>query len=158
MGFKMKVLITMVILAVVTSCSAKRNPGNTAPTWQLAWSDEFNGPSIDTSIWGYDTGDGGWGNGELENYTSRTVNAYTENGSLVIQALQESYGGDNYTSARLKTQDKKYIAHGKVEASIKLPYGKGLWPAFWLLGNDISTVNWPARDRHNGNDRRRQRI
>lgn len=113
-----------------------------AQTYNLVWSDEFDGASINTSNWGYDTGGGGWGNGELQTYTSSASNSYISNGSLVIKAINNS---GSYTSARLKTQGKKFWQYGKIEARIKLPYGKGIWPAFWMLGTNITApgVGWP---------------
>lgn len=115
------------------------------PDWQLVWSEEFNKSTIDTNTWTFDIGNGswGWGNNESEYYTNRTQNAFIENGNLVIAALEESYGGYNYTSARLKTQGKKTFTYGKIEARIKLPYGQGIWPAFWMLGSNINSVSWP---------------
>jgi beta-glucanase (GH16 family) len=115
--------------------------------WTLVWSDEFNQPdgsSPDTNKWAYDLGAGGWGNGELENYTSRTNNARIVGGMLVIEADQESYRGSSYTSARLKTQGKWSWKYGRLEARIKIPHGQGMWPAFWMLGTNITTVGWPA--------------
>jgi beta-glucanase (GH16 family) len=117
----------------------------------LAWSDEFssaNGSAPDATKWAYDLGGGGWGNQELESYTSRTQNAQIQNGNLVITALQENYTGTdgiarNYTSARLKTQNLFTQAYGRFEARIKIPKGQGIWPAFWMLGNDISQNGWP---------------
>ncbi|WP_425456964.1 RICIN domain-containing protein [Cohnella terricola] len=113
--------------------------------YTLVWSDEFDGPTINTNNWAFEigTGSGGWGNNELQYYTNRSDNARIENGNLVIEAKRESYGGMNYTSARLKTQGKKSFKYGRIEARIKLPNGQGLWPAFWTLGADIATVNWP---------------
>ena len=116
--------------------------------WQLVWSDEFNGPantSADAKIWGYDLGGGGWGNNELETYTNSTVNSHTDGkGNLVIHADAPNTGG--YTSARLKSQGLFAIDHGRVEARIKVPYGQGIWPAFWLLGIDIAdpSISWPG--------------
>ena len=120
--------------------------------WTLAWSDEFNGPNgsgIDQSRWTAEVGGGGWGNKELEYYTARLENAYQSDGSLVIKAIKEKYtGADNvtrdYTSARLITKNKFTATYGRFEARIKIPYGQGMWPAFWLLGSDISGVGWPA--------------
>jgi beta-glucanase (GH16 family) len=112
-------------------------------TWNLVWSDEFDSASISKSNWTYDTGGGGWGNGELEYYTNRSENSSISNGNLLIVARKESYSGSSYTSARLKTQGLKSFTYGKIEARMKLPVGQGLWPAFWLLGNNISQVNWP---------------
>jgi beta-glucanase (GH16 family) len=120
--------------------------------WSLVWSDEFDGPSgaaIDASRWTAETGGWGWGNNELEYYTNRVSNAYLENGALVIRADKETYTGPdnvtrNYTSARLITKSKFAQAYGRFEARIKLPYGQGIWPAFWMLGDDIDAVGWPS--------------
>ena len=122
------------------------------PSWKLVWSDEFNGPNgsaVDSSKWVTETGGGGWGNNELEYYTSRLENASQQNGNLVIKVLQEKYTGAdgvtrNYTSARLKTQGKFSQTYGRFEARIKIPRGQGIWPAFWMLGNDIDKPGWPA--------------
>ena len=100
--------------------------------------------SPDASKWGYDLGAGGWGNAELQNYTNRTDNAIVSNGTLKIIAKAESYNGSNYTSARLLSKDKYSFKYGKIEARAKLPAGVGTWAAIWMLGNNISTVSWPA--------------
>jgi beta-glucanase (GH16 family) len=120
--------------------------------WRLVWSDEFDGTSgspVDSNKWSFDIGGKGWGNNELETYTNRTANAALEGGSLVIKALKETYTGrDNitrdYTSARLLTRNKFTQTYGRFEARIKLPFGQGIWPAFWLLGDNIGTVGWPT--------------
>ena len=124
----------------------------TSPSWKLVWSDEFNAPNgsaVDASKWVSETGGGGWGNDELESYTGRLKNASQEDGNLVITVLQEKYTGAdgvarNYTSARLKTQGKFSQTYGRFEARIKIPRGQGIWPAFWMLGNDIDKPGWPA--------------
>jgi len=113
----------------------------------LVWSDEFqqpDGSAPDPAKWGYDTGGSGWGNNELEYYTSRTNNARIEDGKLVIEARQENYDRRNITSARLLTKGKWSGTYGRIEASIKIPRGQGMWPAFWMLGTNITSVNWPA--------------
>ncbi len=115
----------------------------TLPGWQLTWHDEFDGSSIDPANWTYDIGGGGWGNGEMEYYTSRPENAHLENGLLVIEARQEKYQGSYYTSARMKTLGLQSFQYGRIEARIKVPAGEGLWPAFWMLGTDFPTVGWP---------------
>jgi beta-glucanase (GH16 family) len=115
--------------------------------WQLVWSDEFNQPdgsAPDPTKWGYNTGGGGWGNNELEYYTSRTNNIRIVDGQLVIEADQENFGGSSYTSGRLLTQGKWSWTYGRIEARIKIPRGQGIWPAFWMLGNSIGSVGWPA--------------
>lgn len=116
--------------------------------WTLVWADEFtqaNGTSPDSAKWAYDIGDNGWGNNEWQYYTSRTNNVRIENNQLVIEAKAESYMGANYTSARLKTQGKASWTYGRIEARIKIPRGQGIWPAFWMLGTNITTPGngWP---------------
>ncbi|MGC8770013.1 MAG: glycoside hydrolase family 16 protein [Brevinematia bacterium] len=122
------------------------NPGT---GYNLVWSDEFNGNVIDLNNWSYDTGATGWGNNEWQNYTYNGTggeNAYVTNGMLVIKAIKVgglTLGG--FTSARLKTQGKKFWKYGVFAARIALPQGgKGIWPAFWMLGTNITTVGWPA--------------
>jgi beta-glucanase (GH16 family) len=113
----------------------------------LVWSDEFDGNNIDFTKWTFDIGTGswGWGNGELENYTARPDNVYIESGSLVIQAKRENYLGSSFTSARLKTIGRMAFQYGTIEARIKIPnLANGLWPAFWLLGNNVGSTPWPA--------------
>jgi glycosyl hydrolase family 16 len=112
---------------------------------RLVWSDEFTGSTINSANWGFDLGNGGFGNNELENYTNRPENARIENGMLVIEARRENLGGSAYTSARMKTQGKQSFGINTwVEARIDAPEGQGIWPAFWMLGNSISTVGWPS--------------
>lgn len=132
------------------------------PDWRLAWSDEFDAPagtSPDWSVWTPELGDGtangipGWGNGELQAYTDQPENvAHDGEGRLVITARESGAEAPpcyydepcRYTSARLITQGALEIRYGRIEARMKLPAGAGLWPAFWLLGNDIGEVGWPA--------------
>ena len=124
--------------------------GDVAPAgWRLVWSDEFEGPAgtaADATKWKFDLGnDNGWGNAELEDYTDRTQNAALDgNGNLVITARKEALGGQMYTSARLLTQGKASWTYGRIEARIQIPKGQGIWPAFWLLGDNIGTAGWPA--------------
>jgi beta-glucanase (GH16 family) len=112
--------------------------------YKLAWSDEFNGSKINTADWGYDTGGSGWGNNELQYHTSESKNAYLQNGKLVIEAFKEKYQNRDYTSARLITKGKKEFTFGRIDIRAKLPKGKGIWPALWMLGSNISQVSWPA--------------
>lgn len=132
------VISSLMVSSFIPTVTAKADTG-----WNLAWSDEFNGTSINTSNWKFETGGGGWGNNELEYYTNRSENARIENGNLVVEARKENYNGMNYTSARLKSQGLKNWTYGKVEARMKLPAGQGVWPAFWMLGENISQVSWP---------------
>ena len=110
------------------------------------WSDEFEGSTIDTDKWTFEIGTGasGWGNNEWEYYTDRSENAYIKDGILHIRANKESYEGASYTSARMITKGKFSFTYGTVEARIALPSGKGIWPAFWMLGENIDQVSWPA--------------
>src|SRR6202035_1722863 len=118
----------------------------------LTWSDEFEAPDgsgPDPKKWTAETGGGGWGNNELEYYTARRTNSRVEKGNLVIDALQENFTGPDgltreYTSARLKTEKLFTQKYGKFEARIRIPKGQGMWPAFWMLGDDISAAGWPA--------------
>lgn len=124
--------------------------------WEIVWRDEFEGArgsAADARRWTEETGGGGWGNKELQFYTKGARNAYLDGrGSLVIraegEALPESYkcwyGPCRYTSARLVTRGKFSRAYGRFEARLRLPRGQGLWPAFWLLGEDIGRAGWPA--------------
>jgi beta-glucanase (GH16 family) len=120
------------------------------PQWNIVWSDEFNGTSIDTSKWTFETGNGGnnpgWGNSEREYYTSSTNNAYEDgNGLLHIVALQQSMGGFNFTSARMKTEGLYNTPiYGHIQWRAAMPTGYGMWPALWMLGSDFGSVGWPA--------------
>ncbi|HZT59031.1 MAG TPA: glycoside hydrolase family 16 protein [Pyrinomonadaceae bacterium] len=124
--------------------------------WRLAWGDEFDGAKgsgVDATKWGAEVGGHGWGNKELEYYTDGAKNAYLDGrGHLVIEAVKETlppefkcwYGQCRFTSARIITKNKFAQAYGRFEARIKVPAGQGVWPAFWLLGDDIDKAGWPA--------------
>lgn len=114
--------------------------------WIITWHDEFDGSELDLKNWTFDIGGGGWGNQEWEAYTDRPENVRVENGMLVIEAREEPelIAGRNYSSARIKTQGLHAWQYGRIEARIKLPYGQGIWPAFWMLGDDIYKKGWPA--------------
>lgn len=108
------------------------------------WSDEFDGERIDRSVWTYNTGGSGFGNGELQYYTASQDNAYLEDGNLVIEARREDYEGKPFTSARLHTNGRVGFRYGTLEARIKLPQlDNGLWPAFWLMGDNYGVDGWP---------------
>jgi beta-glucanase (GH16 family) len=115
------------------------------PTATTSWSDEFNGPANsppDSTRWTYDLGGGGWGNQELQTYTSLAENVRLDGqGNLVIRVLSTPSG---ITSARVKTQGRFNAQFGRIEARMRLPSGQGIWPAFWMLGADLTSVGWPA--------------
>ncbi|NNE55042.1 MAG: family 16 glycosylhydrolase [Flavobacteriales bacterium] len=116
--------------------SADSYPGMT-----LIWSDEFDGDEIDPAHWTYDLGDNGWGNQELQNYTSSDDNSYTQDGKLVIVARDE---GGSYTSARLKSIGLQEFQYGRIDVRALLPVDVGMWPAIWMLGANYPEVGWPA--------------
>lgn len=106
------------------------------------WHDEFD--FIDTTQWTFETGASGWGNNEWQYYTNRSENAFVQDGVLHIRANKEDYEGAKYTSARMITKGKFSFTYGTIEARIALPTGNGIWPAFWMLGENIDAVSWPA--------------
>ncbi len=109
---------------------------------KLIWSDEFNGKGVpDSTFWSYNTGKTGYGNNEIQNYTSLPENARQENGVLIIEAIKS---GDEWTSARIHTKNKFEFTYGRVVFRAKLPAGSGTWPALWLLGSNFNDVGWPA--------------
>ena len=143
----MRSLPAVLIVAFAASLHAQTTPG-----WRLVWSDEFNGPAQSqpaSANWNYDLGSSGWGNGEQETYTNSVQNVFEDGaGHLVIRALRDASG--HYTSGRIRTgrlahSDKanRSWLYGRVEARIRLPFGPGVWPAFWMLGSNISSVGWP---------------
>lgn len=118
------------------------------PGYTLAWSDEFNGTSLDPAAWLAESGDGcpglcGWGNNEQQYYTPPPNNLFFQDGKMIIEARAESFGGKNYTSSRIKTQGKKTFKYGRIDIRAILPKGSGIWPAFWLLPQDNVFGGWP---------------
>jgi hypothetical protein len=114
----------------------------------LVWSDEFNGSSLNLTDWTYETGDGcpglcGWGNNELEYYTDRPTNLFFKEGNIIIEAKKESFNGKEYTSAKIVTRGKKAFRFGRMEIRAKLPKGKGIWPAIWMLPQSEVYGGWP---------------
>src|SRR3954470_18675113 len=155
-----RLTIVFVVLAACASSSTPTGavappPPPPPPTWVLAWSDEFDGAagsSFDATKWAPELGGGGWGNQEREFYTTRPENiALDGSGHLVITARAEPatttlscwYGSCRYTSARIRTKGLFSQTYGRFEARIRIPRGQGLWPAFWMLGDNITTVGWP---------------
>lgn len=111
---------------------------------QLTWEEEFDGTAVNTDNWTFDTGATGWGNNELQNYTNGE-NVEVTNGKLIITArkVDDEKQPGSYTSSRLKTANKKEFAYGRMEVRAKLPSGKGIWPAIWMLGSNFPTAGWP---------------
>lgn len=135
-----KALLTFSVIGTVFAFS---NTVKAADNYELVWSDEFNGNSLDTNTWNYEIGTGswGWGNNEQQYYTDRNIKV--SNGTMKITAKREGYGGMKYTSSRITTKNKKNFKYGKIEARIKMPKFKGVWPAFWMLGANQDSVGWP---------------
>lgn len=130
-----------------TECDAATGETGNGNNTTLVWAEEFDfdGAPCDGN-WTFDIGNGinGWGNEEEQYYTDRPENISVENGILTITAKREDFAGFEYTSARIKSQDKFEFTYGRVEARAKLPTGGGTWPAMWMLGGDFETNPWPA--------------
>ena len=142
-------VMILIIVTLTISCDSDETQEVTMLT-NLTLEDNFDVDGVlNTAIWNYDIGTGnsisgnGWGNNELQYYTNRPENVKVENGMLHITANQESFEGSGYTSGRIKTEGIFAQKYGRFEARIKLPWGQGIWPAFWLLGDNIDTVSWP---------------
>jgi beta-glucanase (GH16 family) len=140
-----RIFALIAFVALFGGC--KVDPEQTLPdrSYELVWSDEFNGDSgtlVDASKWAYDLGNSGWGNNELQNYTNSANNISMDGkGNLAINVLKDASG--NYSSARIKTDSLFAQKFGRIEARIKTPTGAGIWPAFWMLGSNIDKVSWP---------------
>ncbi len=106
------------------------------------FADEFDGNNIDLGFWTHEQGDHGWGNNEWQNYTNLPQNSYISDGKLIIEAIDEGNGA--YSSARMITRDKFEFTFGRVDIRAKLPFGQGIWPALWMLGENITDIGWPA--------------
>lgn len=142
---KLGIGLVLIILGLFNSCKDETQKIVNLNT--LVMQDEFNTPGPpNATLWNYDigTGQNGWGNNELEFYTDRAKNVVVQDGNLVITAHKETYNGSAYTSARLLTKGKFEQAYGRFETRMKLPWGQGIWPAFWMLGADIETNPWPG--------------
>jgi beta-glucanase (GH16 family) len=134
-------LLSLTLLAALTCTVAKVDVK--AQCQSLVWSDEFNADKLNSTFWNIEVNGTGGGNNELQYYTDRPENIRLEGGNLVIEARKETYLGKEYTSGRITTQKKISWTYGTIEARMKLPYGKGMWPAFWMLGENINTAPWP---------------
>ncbi|UAM98969.1 glycoside hydrolase family 16 protein [Polaribacter litorisediminis] len=161
-----KLIILSISSIILISCKDKEVKNNTEPKkenilskietkynpsdgWELTWSDEFDAEAINENNWTAQVLKAGHFNDEWQRYTSSNENAYIENNCLVIKAMHKSdvHGMDQYTSARMHTGNKQSFKYGKISARIKLPEGKGIWPAFWMLGANINEIGgdtpWP---------------
>jgi beta-glucanase (GH16 family) len=116
------------------------------PGYTLAWNDEFSGNTLNTANWGYDIGNGpgGWGNNELQYYTDNKNNLFLSGGNMIIESRLETINNFKYTSARILTKGKKEFQYGRVDIRAKMPVGRGMWPALWMLGANIDAQPWPA--------------
>jgi len=138
-----------VLLVLLFSIGCNTSEEQTVATFSnLVMQDEFDvDGTLNSSLWTYDIGTGmnGWGNNELQYYTDRPENVTVQNGVLIITARQEDFNGAAYTSARIKTEDLFEQTYGRFEARIRVPFGQGMWPAFWLLGNNCNEpgFTWP---------------
>lgn len=140
-----KSLLLVILITVISGCTDDTQEVTTIE--KLVMSDEFdNDGAPDSNLWSFDIGTGinGWGNNELQYYTDRSENITVQNGKLLITAINKPFEGSSYTSARLVTKGKFEQQYGRFEARMRLPYGSGIWPAFWMLGGDIDTNPWPA--------------
>lgn len=148
--FNKQLVFTLIAILIIVACKNLKKPDETIPgkeKFKLVWNDEFNYTGLpDSSKWNYDTiGNAwGWGNHELQLYTvSRKENATVSDGTLKIRAIREKFEGFNYTSARLTTKEKGEWIYGRFEIRAKLPDGRGLWPAIWMLPADWEYGGWP---------------
>ncbi|MEP6926226.1 MAG: glycoside hydrolase family 16 protein [Ginsengibacter sp.] len=142
----MKYLFLLTMFLCMISCKISPQTSKELPdAWHLLWSDEFNYNGLpDSSKWSYDIGGNGWGNNELQYYTNAdTNNALVQDGSLNIRVKKTQRDNNAYTSARLITKNKGDWTNGKIEISAKLPAGRGLWPAIWMLPTDWQYGDWP---------------
>ena len=149
---RLHLLAAFIFLIAGLQGATQQNSSATKSEWVQTWADEFNGPDGSApgpTNWTVETGGDGWGNHELEYYTARTQNVHLEKGSLAIRAIKERFTGPDrvrrkFTSARIKTEGHFSQRYGRFEARIQLPSGKGVWPAFWLLGDNCSSAGWPG--------------
>lgn len=141
---------TYFISIITLSSNGPSNPSATIPAQAasnlggVVWSTDFSSGVINSGTWTYDVGGSGWGNGQLEYDTAQHGNTYITNGNLVLEADRTNYWGNSFTSARMLTQGRFAFKYGNLEARIKVPNtANGLWPAFWMMGNNAGAITWP---------------
>ena len=141
---------TYFVSVITLSSNGQSNPSATLQAQAtnnlsgVVWSTDFSSGVIDPGTWTYDVGGGGWGNGQLEYDTAQHGNTYITNGNLVIEADRTNYWGNSFTSARMLTEGRFAFKYGNIEARIKVPNtANGLWPAFWMMGNNAGAITWP---------------
>src|SRR5882724_3289163 len=141
----MRFVYLIIAACCIVSCFSSSEKRSDTGEWKLSWSEEFNYNGLpDSSKWNYDVGGHGWGNNELEYYTHAALsNVEVSNGTIKLRALRQKMNEREYTSARLVTKGKADFTYGKIEIRAKLPAGRGLWPAIWMLGDNIATTGWP---------------
>lgn len=141
-------LISLLLFSCFAPNNSKEKEEWEIPGWTLVWHDEFDTKYIDNSKWEHEVNAWGGGNNELQYYTNRPENSFIRDGKLVIRAIKETYTGPEgtreYTSARLRTLHKGDWKYGRFDIKAKLPEGKGLWPAIWMLPTDWVYGEWPA--------------
>lgn len=145
-NFLLNIPIALLLAAAILLAGCSNSSEPEEEQWQLVWEDNFDGPAgqlPDSASWGFDVGTD-WGNAQLEYDTDRTENAALDGtGNLAIVARKESYLGRSYTAARITTKDRFEPTYGRIEARMQLPWGQGIWPAFWMLGANIDDIGWP---------------
>ena len=146
MSGKLSMILFLIFILAACTPLPSGTPEWERAGWKLVWQDEFEGDQLNLKNWTFDFGAGGWGNAEWQAYTNRPENVRVANGMLIIEAREEevTFSGLPYSSARLKTQGLHAWQYGRIEARLKLPYGQGIWPAFWMLGENISQKGWPG--------------
>ncbi len=146
-----KLLIYLLfLLFVISSCNSTKSENKNESNdweidgWRMVWHDEFEEDSLNTNLWRFETGGHGWGNAEQQYYTNSRKNGFIEDGKLIIASIKEEYNGSNYTSARINSRSG--WTYGRFDIKAKLPFGKGTWPAIWMLPDEwtIGNGNWPG--------------
>lgn len=138
-------IVKILFIAAVASIGIDAAAVPKKSGYRLVWEDNFDGPELNRDYWNVEVNGSGCGNNELQYYVDNTDNVKVSDGNLVLTAMRGSYDGHDFTSGRVNTLGKVAFTYGMVEARIKLPKtADGLWPAFWMMGDDIKECGWPA--------------